>query len=658
MKLKSVIHFICFISIVAFTTLFYYQLIDKEYRWTFQPGSDGSILEIKKFYAFMENPGRATFPGKLVTAQTYLTGPFIITAAAAHVVNFLVTHHLLPSHILSNSDSLFIFSFRYMNLLFYALSAGLAYLCLYRVFSHAIIGFLLTISIFVFNNVVLNISFSEVDIYLLFSCLLFFYTAFRLIENPQLKFNYVLFGIAFILSAATKINTPLFLHIPGILVLLWLIRRQADTKKLGALAVTIVALSLVFFIRWYVYPESIIPYLAGVIEEGKMWFTIAGNNEYFFYHNFLFYNFYLPYDFYLPISFFIIAVACLLPFIIIRQIKIRQPEFILLIAIFMVHSVGLIFGPKFYRYGFLMPFYYLMIIGFALSELQKMKKQKLFAGISASLIVLPFTYNIINYTWNVKAFNNGQLAFQTVKMKPRHWIYENIKPGTKIARTGRFGSPPINISKYDFSPRFLRMPWGNPERIITKIPPEKNEVSEMTDVILISNKAYYERPHIIEKLVEDKYDVIEDSIQFTQYAHSLETILPGITDKLCAETDTVFTEETFFTEILSPMWEDGYSLQQSLEQYLNQATHDKELTDTLIELTLNVLFDSDTAMLNYGYTELINTYGRMMYVYAWKQFFNDIDDAFKTVEFESSYEFKGVKWQKVIIVNETCLKAS
>lgn len=45
----------------------------------------------------------------------------------------------------------------------------------------------------------------------------------------------------------------------------------------------------------------------------------------------------------------------------------------------------------------------------------------------------------------------------------------------------------------------------------------------------------------------------------------------------------------------------------------------------------------------------------MMFVYAWKQFYDDVISTFKVEDFGSQYEYYEVKWQKIIVVNENCL---
>lgn len=659
-----------FLLLVTLAIAAYLPLVDKEFRWSFEPGAEGNLVVTKQFYWFFGYPGKATLPRKMDVTQTYFSAPYIFTAASAHVINFLSKQGILLGSLTSNDDSLFIFSFRYTNVLFYALAVGLAYLCLVNILRIRWLSFLLTLSAFLLNHVTLKIDLMRVDFYLLFSSVLFFYAAFRLIDNPSSKINYALFGLAFILSASTKLNTPLYLNIPAIIAVLFLIRKNIDLKNLlillGAMAVS----SVIFFIEWYLYPGSILPFITDVYAEGKLWLSIAPSKPYSFYHFDCFFSHSLSMGSVPSIlrnGFFqsvisksllisLLSVYGAFAFLAFRVWLSVQPKLILLIAIFIIHSAGLILGPKFIHYAYLMPFYFLMLTGFALAELNRLKWRRIFWGAAIVWILFPMIFYGCNYIYTLQQFECSRRAFETVKMKPREWILNHVKPGSKIATHGGTADiPPLSDGNFDFSPDFMKIPWNKPDEMMNKVPPEKKELQQMTDIILLSNYSYELWPQLLKNLVEAKYDVSDDSVKFNQFLLHLEQMFPGIISGFSQGSNKPLSRESFMKTLLSYMWAEPLTFREALAQYSCNTIGDDNFSEKLIELAENDLFSSNKTVLNAGYTDFIQQTGGMMFVYAWKQFYDDANAFFKSSRFESPYEYYEVNWQNIIVVNEGCL---
>jgi hypothetical protein len=502
-----------------------------------------------------------------------------------------------------------------------------------------------------------------VDIYLLFSSVLFFYTSFRLISNPKNNWNYFWFGLAFILSAATKPNTPVFLNIPGILIVMFFIRHIIDIKKTVLLATTIFLFSFLFFINWYAYPANILSFFRDLINEGKIWFIIADTSSYLYYHFGIFlkqlsdlyaYSKLLSILSALSVIIYLSCVLISFIYILYRIKNYHRNILIFFLIIFLIHSVGLIAGPKFLRYGVLMPYYYLIFIGFGISYFNSDNKETLSRIIITLCLICPFIFNGCNYMFRLKESKNAVTAFNTLKEKPRQWILENVRQGSKIAKMDRYTSPSIPFDQYDLSPDFLTMPWGNVNQMISKIPPDKETLINSTHIVLLSNAYNIQRRKTIERLVLQTSDN-GNSGSFKIYLKQLDELSPRISNKYYEDNGKYLDEELFYRTILSEMWNDNITFERSLINFYNSVSDNIDLIEDIVDNAVNILFQGNSNLLHLKYADFISSSGKMMVAYAWSQFYEDIANSFESIHFESDFEYKQVKWQKIIIINNDCL---
>jgi hypothetical protein len=320
----------------------------------------------------------------------------------------------------------------------------------------------------------------------------------------------------------------------------------------------------------------------------------------------------------------------------------------------LIHSVGLIAGPKFLRYGVLMPYYYLIFIGFGISYFNSDNKETLSRIIITLCLICPFIFNGCNYMFRLKESKNAVTAFNTLKEKPRQWILENVRQGSKIAKMDRYTSPSIPFDQYDLSPDFLTMPWGNVNQMISKIPPDKETLINSTHIVLLSNAYNIQRRKTIERLVLQTSDN-GNSGSFKIYLKQLDELSPRISNKYYEDNGKYLDEELFYRTILSEMWNDNITFERSLINFYNSVSDNIDLIEDIVDNAVNILFQGNSNLLHLKYADFISSSGKMMVAYAWSQFYEDIANSFESIHFESDFEYKQVKWQKIIIINNDCL---
>ena len=330
------------------------------------------------------------------------------------------------------------------------------------------------------------------------------------------------------------------------------------------------------------------------------------------------------------------------------QLKSPNQFFLLLLTVFFIYSIGLITGPKCLRYGYLIPFFYLMFTAFALRGLYDSNRLLNFRIIMGLFVLIPILFSSSIYMVKLERIERANVAFEKVKIEPYLWLKNHIKPGAKIAQTDVYFSPPLPEHTFDCSPNFLAMPWGSSNEMITKAPPNYGQLFQLADVILLSNEDKRRRD-FIEPLVRAKYDLQKDSIIFCRYTNHLTQIFPNINNGI--------TPKEFFTKILSIMWNKNITFEAAIKIYFKLNFNEWFETEKLLHWTIDDLFSGNEHLLGLKYSEFIRLTGGIMVIYAWDQFYEDLSNVFYYKKFEYSYEYSSVKQQNIYVINKNILLA-
>ncbi|MCF8459998.1 MAG: hypothetical protein K9G46_04690 [Flavobacteriales bacterium] len=651
-----------FLSLTIIAFVFHLPFVDLEFRWAFEPDARGTIIVIREFYDAIINFDLHQLR-PLLGGQTYLDGQTIFAAIFAVISKGLIELSVLPESILANNRSLFVFSFRYTSLIFLSLSVGFAFLCVRLITKNLLLSAVLTVCAFLLNPYFHCVDLLRVDHYLLFSSILLLYACFRVLEKPHT--GYGLLAIAFVLNFATKLNTPLYWTFPALLVVLYFNYRVVPKKEVFRFLTVAVIMSLIFFVKWWYYPSSILPFLQSIFNEGNAWYSVLDVRPYlshYFVHHF-FSGMVEPdqsRSLIILLSSFEVAFSIISISLVVfcfssgLWLKIKTPLPLLVITVFSIHSVGLILSPKLYRYGIHMPFYYLLFAGFAYSYLNWAGGNRRMSVVGKVLLgvfcVSGIGMNGLSYSFARTSTKNSYTAFRTVKLTPRNWLMSNIKVGSRLAVHGkeRNSTPPIWRAGFDMSPQVITYNWLDSTIIYSNLPPLPDSLPKVTDVILLSNFNYYHKPRVFEAHIKWKNTGLRDSLIQDEFENEISNI----------DSEYVFESERFIESVLSEMWVYDCTFSEGLSRFavaeLKVDTNQAEATAALLLDRCSSFFGTELDTLDYH--GLLTWSKGNLTAMAWKQFYDDLPKVFCTKEFRSEYAYYQIQWQKIIVVNESVLK--
>lgn len=649
-----------FLLLVGVAIAVHVPFLGHQFNWAFEPDAWGNICVVRNFYDSIEDVSFSNL-WSLMGEQTYLDASMIITALLAHLVNFLVNLSILPNWIVAGENSLFIFSFRIASLIFIGLSVGFAFLCVSLVLKKPTVSLILVAVSFLLNPFFQYVDYLRVDHYLLFSSIFFMYACLRVLDDPER--GYYLLGAALILNLSTKLNTPLYWTFPALFIVAYFNWNKVGVRQVRAFFFSALLVGVIVFCKWWIYPQSIIPYLTSIVEQGRDWYKVLDVTPYLFHHYVSAKPKVDPWLYHelrdvsrLEALIFVgsSVVSLLMSFYLVYQLIVETANkhrfTALLIGVFSVHSVGLLLSPTLYRYGIHMPFYYLMFA--ALTYHTVLENQRSMKWGLRTLVYVFATFSMISfgyyYSWALEGFKNGEEGMVVTKLAPRDWILENIERGARITtHSERNCTPPIWKDGFDMSPCILYYPWLDSTIVVQLFPPHRDSIAAHTDVILLSNYNHEHKPRVFERHVWNKDAGLRSPVVFSKVLQEFRR----------HDADTLVSQEAFLSALLSIMWLNDLSVRNGIVHYmLSEIGLDSITANERVNRVITAFGAEDPEAFSVlKYHDLLRWSEGNLTPLAWKQCYDDLPKVFFTKTFSSEYEYYQIRWQKVIVINESVL---
>ena len=219
-------------AIVIFTLIFYtrFQLLDNQYKYSFEPDSEACVSVTKSFYNFFKNPCKETIPNTLSSYPPYQDGDFIFGAITANCIRILVNIGCLETNVGDGDNSIIICAMRWNGVFFQCLAGVLVFMIVLILTDCTLASALITVIYFILSPQLLDIDLIRIDYFYFFSAVVLFYASLRLVVQPNKGINYTLAGISTALVVSTKMNFPFYL-LPVIASFIYLfIHKKVSTK--------------------------------------------------------------------------------------------------------------------------------------------------------------------------------------------------------------------------------------------------------------------------------------------------------------------------------------------------------------------------------------------------------------------------------------------
>ena len=230
-------------AIVIFTLIFYtrFQLLDNQYKYSFEPDSEACVTVTKSFYNFFKNPCKETIPNTLSSYPPYQDGDFIFGAITANCIRILVNIGCLETNVGDGDNSIIICAMRWNGIFFQCFASVFVFMILLILTDCTLVSTLITVIYFILSPQLLDIDLIRIDYFYFFSAVMLFYVSLRLAIQPNKVVNYSLAGISTAMVVSTKMNFPFYL-VPVIAAFIYLFIHE----KISAKYLFVFFISLIF----------------------------------------------------------------------------------------------------------------------------------------------------------------------------------------------------------------------------------------------------------------------------------------------------------------------------------------------------------------------------------------------------------------------------
>jgi hypothetical protein len=646
--------------IVAFFTRV--PLLDKEYRYAFEADSDVMLHETHAFGKFINAPYPENFPGPM-GAVTYFDGPFILYALHANLLSF-VSPLDASGTLQPGSNSLMIFSTRWTNLLAYCFSLVFSFLLLYKLSRKKWPSMLMTVFALLFADQFLEVDFMRIDHLLLLWCVAQLYVAIQLIEKPGHRASWIAFALVSALSAATKAYIVIAVTVPVTLLVLYFTRRTARAYSLKVFVPVFLLSLTVLFVRWMVYPGHLADFFQMIGGFGKQWYaSTSAAGMYYHIDSFVIHAadmtggegfkgrpglLQMIMSGPLATNSAVFAVSAMLAWalLIFRSVKRREPALIILSAVFIIYSSGLISGPKTGRFGILMPFFYAVSLLMLFYDDPPPLRKKLAAALLRICIFLFFVSLMIAWTADLRNAARRNQAFEQVRMQPAQWMNDHIRKQSRIKTytRDRLSYPPVFDLEYDFTPLPLNSVSGTlPDTALLRMsPPHRSELFSGCDLLLVTNNQRDHHYYLLALLSSGETMWFFREEMLTVFLKQIrEDNVCRPYQKLLFENQDLLIENT-----LGRMWHAGCDFNEAASYSLRAAG-----ADTLAAGKIAAHAAASYGLIGYDYAGLLSKTGGKVMKIAWKRFFTDVRKHSRMLVFRSRYAHYFLSEVNIYILN-------
>lgn len=637
-------------------------LLDKEYRYAFEADSDVMLYETHAFSQFINSPEIKNFP-RPMGAVTYFDGPFIIYALHANLLAFAspldASGTLQPG-----SDSLMIFSTRWTNLLASCFALIFAFLLLYKLSRRKWPSLLMTGFALLFADQFLDVDFMRIDHLLLLWCTAQLYLALLLIENPGNRNSWIAFALTTALCAATKAYTVVAVAVPVLILVIYFTRNSSRAYLLKTFLPVFLISLIVLFIRWLVYPGHLEDFFQMIGGFGKQWYaSTSAAGMYYHIDSFAIHASglsggdgfkggpsLLQLIFSAPFASVsaLYAITALLAWalLIFSAVKRREPALVILSAVFIIYSTGLITGPKTGRFGILMPFFYAVSLLMLLYDDHTLLRKKFTATLLRICIFLYFVSLMIAWTADLRNTARRNQAFEKVRMQPAQWMNDHIRKHARIKTytRDRLSYPPVFDQEYDFSTLPLNTVSGTlPDTALLRMPPPlRSELFSGCDLMLITNNQRDHHYYLLDLLSSG------ETMWFYREEMLIDFLRRIREDSICKPYQKLLSErnELLIENTLGRMWHAGCDFKEAARYSLHVAG-----TDSLAAVRISWHAAASYGLKAHDYAAMLSKTGGKVMKIAWKRFFTDVRKRSRMLVFRSHHAHYFLSEVNVYVLN-------
>ena len=494
-KIKKIIAVIAILFFILYTR---FQLLDTNYKFSFEADSEACITLTKSFYNFFKNPCKETIPNTLSSYPSYQDGDYIFGAITANIIRVVVRKEWINLNVGDGENSIVICALRWNGILFDCLSGVFLFMILFMLTEAALTSAAIICFYFILSPQLLDIDLIRIDHFYFFAALLVFYFSIKTILRIPSIFNYISTGFSVALVVSSKINFPFYL-IPLAATFAYLLyQNKLRWKYLAVLFISFFICFLFLFQRWLFYPENTVRTFSEILNAGDDWVSFWGIKPYFFYHYNQFFSHGSSWKVYLLIT------GALLSLVIstVYAIKTKDSFILTFIIVFLLQSLILILVPKVGRYGTIIPVWLCFFIG-VMYKWGVKKTHPLFVYGLLLFFLIPNTMYSINYFYNHEKNREAlSLSIQETRLNAYNWIVNNVEIGSTVALYHpRISNPPVFELPLKFKEKYLYFPFLNNKDFILFFPPSLNELKKNCNYVMLNNQYFSMHLNLLKKNV-------------------------------------------------------------------------------------------------------------------------------------------------------------
>jgi len=493
-------------------------LVDRNFAYSFEPDSASTVSFVQLFSRALETwqlPAPGAYP-------PYFDGQFIIYAAVALILKFFRTIGVISTTVLPTGASVAICAIRCTN----AAARVLATMCVFSTASllarSNVIAFVSGL-LFLLSPQMLEIDLSRIDhlIALLFAALI--YECVKLLQRGPTSATCALIGVLAGALATTKITGLVFAVVP--VIALVLSARSGGLRQVfwvGLVFIgTVALLSFRYLAFEWLHPGSLYSVTSAKFSGVKEWYALIPVTPYLFYS----YQHLLPYG----VLFIILSWGSVLALLSTWRFSDRSALLIALsLLVFALLGIPIL---KYPRGGYHLVLLHILVIAAAAPGLQRVLRNRFSTSLSwaplalAAALVPALVTAIGLYVSDWNQAKNLRASITATRLVPREWFREHIPRGSRVVSIihSDWTTPPLDGLGYARSNGFLTFPYLDKEKMTSYLPPQPEEVTATTDVILLSDVSVEMMTSVAGHL-----GLASVAAQWRQFFESLKTQYPYV----------------------------------------------------------------------------------------------------------------------------------